>query len=82
MAVSQAANFSERWNVHAQFNDSASGASATVFQARDALGNPVGQKYLAIRGTEASGSDVAADGILALGIPSGLNPPAKGVRDI
>jgi Ca2+-binding RTX toxin-like protein len=74
MSATQAEQFSETWRVVDQFTDLSSGLSATIFQARDAQGNPVGQKYLAIRGTEASGNDLAADGILALGIPGALNP--------
>lgn len=73
MSADQADNFATNWIVLDQFSD-ASGTSAAIFQARDALGNPVGQKCLAIRGTEASGSDIAADGILALGMPGALNP--------
>jgi pimeloyl-ACP methyl ester carboxylesterase len=69
MSQSQAVTFIENWRVLDQYTDPTSGLSATIFQKT--AGGP---RYLAIRGTEASGSDVAADGILALGIPSGLNP--------
>ena len=74
MSPTQAANFSERWNVLAQFTDSASGASATIFQARDVQGNPVGPKHLSIRGTEPDANDLIASGLLALGLPASLNP--------
>jgi len=68
MSATQAAHFIDQgWTVAAQYTDSATGVSATVFQQ----GN---QKYLAIRGTEPAASDLLADGLLALGIPSSLNP--------
>lgn len=69
MSSSQASRFAETWTVIAPtFTDAATGASATVFQDSD------GNKYLAIRGTEPSGTDLAVDGLLALGLPSNLNP--------
>ncbi|MDP1757024.1 MAG: hypothetical protein Q8L38_06225, partial [Pseudohongiella sp.] len=68
MSVSQAEQFSATYRVAAQYTDAGTGLSATVFQ------DSAGKKYLAIRGTQASGTDLAADGLLAFGLPSNLNP--------
>ena len=64
----EAATFSKKWTVKAQFSGDKSGASATVFA------DSTGKTYLAIRGTEPSLTDFLADGALALGVPKGLNP--------
>lgn len=69
MSEAQAISFSASWSVAAQYTDPASGVSATVFEEI-----ATGKKYLAIRGTQASGTDLTADGLLALGLPSNLNP--------
>jgi len=69
MSPTQAASFAERWRVIAQHTDVSTGLSATVFQATAG-----GAKFLAVRGTESQLGDLMADGLLALGIPSGLNP--------
>jgi len=67
MTFSQATDFASKWKVVDQYSD-ASGVGATVFQEI-----ATGTKYLAIRGTEGF-TDINADYILALGIPSFLNP--------
>jgi hypothetical protein len=69
MSTSQAAAFVEKWQVAAQYSDPISGLSATVFEE---IGT--GQKIIAIRGTEPTGNDLTADGLLAAGLPSNLNP--------
>lgn len=71
MSVAQASDFAQNWTVIAPtFNDPAgSGASATLFQ-----NNATGEITLAVRGTELTTGDLTADGLLALGIPSSLNP--------
>jgi pimeloyl-ACP methyl ester carboxylesterase len=68
MSTDQADHFANNWAVAAQYTDPATGVSATVFQ------DSAGKNHLAIRGTELAGSDLTADGLLALGIPSSLNP--------
>lgn len=74
MSPAQAANFLGSWQVSAQYTDPATGVSATVFQ------DSAGKKYLAIRGTEPAASDLLADGLLALGIPSSLNPQFNALK--
>lgn len=69
MTNAQANAFTSSWSVVSQHTDPATGVSATIFQE-----TATGQKYLAIRGTQASGTDLTADGLLALGLPSNLNP--------
>ena len=70
MSDSQAAHLTENWLVAAPtFTDSASGVSATLFQNK-----LTGEISLAIRGTEPSLTDIGADGLLAIGISSKLNP--------
>ncbi len=69
MTESQALNFAASWSVITQYTDPITGVSATVFQEIS-----TGQITLAIRGTQASGADLTADGLLALGLPSNLNP--------
>ena len=69
MSTSQAAAFTEKWQVADQYTDPITGVSATVFEAKEG-----GAKYLAIRGTEFSGNDLLTDGILASAIPPFLNP--------
>jgi len=69
MSSSQAAAFVEKWQVVAQSPYSSTGLSATVFEEINS-----GKKYLAIRGTEPTGSDLTADGLLAAGLPSNFNP--------
>ena len=70
MSAAQAARFASTWTVIAPtFTDAVTGVSVTIFQ-----NNLTGQKTLAIRGTQASGNDRTADGLLALGLPSNLNP--------
>jgi len=70
MTAAQAAQFAETWTVIAPtFTDAVTGVSATVFQ-----NNLTGKKTLSIRGTQATGTDLTADGLLALGLPSNLNP--------
>ena len=63
-----AVDFAKNWTVKVQFSGDKSGASATVFA------DSTGKTYLAIRGTEPSLTDFLADGLLALGVPAGLNP--------
>ncbi|MDD5385111.1 MAG: hypothetical protein PHG89_09570 [Gallionella sp.] len=75
MSDFQAARFIDQgWTVAAQYTDPATGVSATVFQ------DAAGKKYLAIRGTEPAASDLLADGLLALGIPSSLNPQFNALK--
>ena len=69
MSEIQALKFSTSWLVVSQYTDPSTGLSATVFQEVSS-----GKKYLAIRGTEPTGSDLTIDGLLALGLPSNLNP--------
>jgi Ca2+-binding RTX toxin-like protein len=69
MSPIQAARFASRWSVVSQYTDPTTGLSATVFQEIAS-----GKRTLAIRGTEPTGSDLTADGLLALGLPSNLNP--------
>ena len=51
MSPTQADRFARDWRVVDQHTDALSGFSATLFQEIDAGGNPVGEKRLAIRGT-------------------------------
>lgn len=74
MSSAQAARFAEYWMVIDQYTDPSSGVSATIFQQRGSGGSPTGPKYLAIRGTEPSATDLTAGGLLALGLPASLNP--------
>jgi Ca2+-binding RTX toxin-like protein len=53
MASIQAQNFDAAWNILGQ-QDLSDGFSAVLMQQVDVFGNPVGEKVLAIRGTEAS----------------------------
>jgi len=75
MSSSQAAAFVEKWQVVAQSPNSSTGLSATVFEE---IGS--GKRYLAIRGTEPTGSDLTADGLLASGLPSNFNPQFNAPR--
>ncbi len=77
MSNSQAVTFAAKWEVVAQYSDPIIGVSATVFQAIDG-----GAKYLAIRGTELAINDLTADGLLALGLPSNLNPQFTALKAI
>ena len=70
MSSAQADQFSRQWTVIAQYTDAASGLSVTVF----APTSDPNARYLAIRGTEPSASDLTAGGLLALGLPAALNP--------
>jgi hypothetical protein len=70
MSTAQAQKFAEAWRVVEQYTDSASGLSVTVF----APTNDPNARYLAIRGTEPSANDLTTDGLLALGLPTVLNP--------
>lgn len=70
MSSVHAARFAESLIVVDQYTDSASGLSVTVF----APTNDPNARYLAIRGTEPTASDLTADGLLALGLPAYLNP--------
>lgn len=74
MSADQAAQFAATYSVVAQYSDSATGLSATVFA--DAAGN----RYLAIRGTQPSLSDLTADYLLASGIPASLNPQFSALK--
>lgn len=74
MSQKQAEEFSSAYIVAAQYTDPTTGVSATVFQ------DSAGKKYLAIRGTELAASDLTADGLLALGIPSALNPQFNALK--
>lgn len=69
MTNTQANAFVASWSVVDQYTDPATGLSATVFEEI-----ATGKKYIAIRGTEPTGTDLTADGLLALGLPSNLNP--------
>lgn len=69
MSETQANHFLHDWQVVDQFTDPSSGVSATIFQKT--TGEPM---YLAIRGTQPSANDLAADGLLAVGLPASLNP--------
>jgi len=64
MTTSQAQHFDAGWQVLGQ-QDLSDGFSAVLLQSVDVLGNPAGQKVLAIRGTEGShwGMDFFADAI-------------------
>ncbi|UJP04758.1 MAG: hypothetical protein LZF61_07800 [Nitrosomonas sp.] len=75
MSSSQAAVFVEKWQVTAQYTDPITGVSATVFEAKNGSA-----KYLAIRGTEPTGNDLTADGLLASAIPPSLNPQFIALR--
>lgn len=65
----QSAHFASTWFVVDQHTDLTTGLSATVFEEVAS-----GRRCLAIRGTQLSGADLTADGLLALGLPSSLNP--------
>lgn len=69
MSISQATVFAGKWQVADHYNDPVTGVSATVFEEI-----ATGAKHLAIRGTELTGKDILADGLLAAGLPSILNP--------
>ncbi|MBY0475858.1 MAG: hypothetical protein K2Q13_12540 [Nitrosomonas sp.] len=69
ISASQAAIFTENWQVADQYTDPITGVSATVFEAKEG-----GTKYLAIRGTEFAVSDLFIDGVLSSAIPPILNP--------
>jgi len=75
MASIQAQNFDATWNILGQ-QDLSDGFSAVLMQQVDAIGNPVGDKVLAIRGTEAShwGIDYLTDvvNIALLGTEVGM----------
>ncbi len=73
MSAVQASTFAANYTVAAQYTDSATGVSATVFQQGS-------QKYLAIRGTEPAASDLLANSLLAFGIPSSLNPQFNALK--
>jgi hypothetical protein len=75
MSPSQAAQFAETWRVVAPTFTDASGASATVFEEKSS-----GKRYLAVRGTDPQLNDLFTDGLLALGIPSRLNPQFTALR--
>lgn len=75
MSASQAAAFVEKWQVITQSPYSITGFSATVFEEISS-----GKKYLAIRGTELSGNDLTADGLLASAMPPTLNPQFIALR--
>ncbi|MCK6413895.1 MAG: hypothetical protein L6Q55_15945 [Azonexus sp.] len=75
MSPTQAARFAQAWRVIDQFTDLQTGLSATVFQ-----GIAGGPKFLAVRGTDPHLNDLFADGLLALGIPSKLNPQFTALR--
>jgi len=75
MSSNQANEFISKWQVVAQSPDSITGFSATVFEE---IGKD--KKYLAIRGTEPSGNDLTADGLLASAIPPSLNPQFIALR--
>jgi trimeric autotransporter adhesin len=76
MSPSQAQRFDATWQVLGQ-QDLSDGFSAVLFQQVDALGQPVGQKVLAIRGSEGShwGIDYLVDaiGVAFLGTSAGLS---------
>jgi len=78
MSDKQATEFALQWTVLSQFPDATnqtnSGVSATLFQNK-----LTGEISLAIRGTEPTLTDIGADGLLAIGISSKLNPRIKGV---
>lgn len=69
MSNTEAQHFSENWLVIAPTFVGASGISATLFQNK-----LTGEISLAIRGTEPTLTDIGADGLLAIGISSKLNP--------
>lgn len=69
MSPTQATFFASKWQVADQYNDPVTGLSATVFEA---IGG--GTKHLAIRGTEITGKDLLADGLLTTSLPPTLNP--------
>ena len=76
MAPTEAQRFDATWQVLGQ-QDLSDGFSATLFQEVDVLGTPVGQKVLAIRGSESShwGIDFLADvvNIAAFGTTTGFS---------
>jgi hypothetical protein len=64
MAIAEANNFATKWTVVDQYNGN-TGVSATIFQNIAS-----GTKYLAIRGTEVTFTDIVTDANLAIiGIP-------------
>jgi Ca2+-binding RTX toxin-like protein len=67
MSSSQADRFAAKWGVVEQFTDSSTGVSAALFRNGDEI-------CIAIRGTQLEVGDLLADGILALGVSSRLNP--------
>jgi len=69
LSPSRAVDFATNWSIVDQYNEPSTGLSATVFEEVAS-----GRRYLAIRGTQPSGADLTADGLLALGLPSDLNP--------
>ena len=75
MSPAQAQQFDATWKVLAQ-QDLSDGFSAVLFQQVDAQGNPIGEKVLALRGTEAShwGIDYLTDvvNIALLGTSVGM----------
>src|SRR3546814_3456546 len=52
MSATQAADFASRWHVLEQSPDTPDGFSAVLLQQVDGNGVPVGEKVLAIRGTD------------------------------
>lgn len=75
MSSTQANKFVEKWQVVSQYIDDTTGLSATVFEDKE-----TGAKHLAVRGTEPTGQDILADGLLAGGLPSTLNPQFIALR--
>ena len=69
MSLLQAQRFDNTWEVLGQ-QDLGDGFSAVLFQEVNDLGQPVGQKVLAIRGTESShwGIDYLVDAIGTKGV--------------
>jgi hypothetical protein len=78
MASAQAVRFSSEWEVVIQHVDTSyPGASATVFEEIS-----TGKRFLSIRGTEPSPSDLIADTYILLGIPPILNPQALSLLSV
>ena len=68
MSVKQSTKFAETYTVIDQYTDTVTGVSATIFR------DTSGALSLAVRGTEFQAGDLLADGLLALGVSSKLNP--------
>ena len=69
MSISEAQKFAATYTILDQYTDAVTGVSATIFRS-----NATGEVTVAVRGTEFQAGDLLADGLLALGVSSKLNP--------